>query len=96
MNEYPSLVVRKTIEEERRRQQQISTDNNTNTPSTDEDTSEDNEEAVYINLPFAGPNGESLMKKLKEDVEKKSANLKIQVTYTPTKLGFLESKTGQN
>ena len=86
VNEYPLQVVRKTIEEERNRQQQLSTDNTTDTSAT-EDTNEEDEEVVFINLPFAGPNGESLVKKLREEVKKRSTKLKIQVTYTPTKLG---------
>ncbi len=86
VNEYPLQVVRKTIEEERNRQQQRSTDRTTDI-STTENTNEENEKVVFINLPFAGPNGESLVKKLREEVEKKSTKLKIQVTYTPTKLG---------
>ena len=42
---------------------------------------------IYINLPFAGPTGENLIKKLRQDIKKKSDKLKICVTYTPTKLG---------
>ena len=38
-------------------------------------------------VPFAGPNGESLVRKLRQQIERKSSNLKIRVTYTPTKLG---------
>ena len=53
----------------------------------EEDNNNNEEEIIYINLPFAGSNGETLMKKLKQDVERKSEKLKLRVTYTPTKLG---------
>ena len=83
INEYPINVVKKVIDEERRRQQQKE---KSATDTTDKDANEEGT-TIYINLPFAGPNGETLVRKLKQQIEKQSKNLKIRVTYTPTKLG---------
>ena len=79
INEYPAIVVKKVIEEERTRQQQQQTE----VPSKENEE----EETIYINLPFAGPKGETLVKKLRQQIKMKSNKLKILVTYTPKKLG---------
>ena len=86
INEYPINVVKKVIEEERSRQQQQSEESSTTESTTDESANEE-EKTIYINLPFAGPNGETLVRKMRQQIEGKSQNLKIRVTYTPTKLG---------
>jgi len=95
LNDYPTHIVRKTIEEERTREQQRAESNDAaeeeeNDDENDNDNdndSDDEEKVLYINLPFAGSTGENLIKKLRQDIERKSKNLKIRVTYTPTKLG---------
>ena len=91
LNDYPTHVVRKIIEEEETRDQQIAESNDATEEGTNDDDNEndndDEEKVVYINLPFAGSTGENLVKKLRQDIERKSKNLKIRVTYTPTKLG---------
>ena len=86
INEYPINVVKKVIEEERSRQQQQSEESLITESTTDESANEE-EKTIYINLPFAGPNGETLVRKMRQQIEGKSQNLKIRVTYTPTKLG---------
>ena len=55
----------------------------------EEEGEEEEEKVVYVNLPYAGINGENLLRKLRQEIEKKSRNLKIRVTYTPTKLGSM-------
>ena len=71
--------MKKVIEEERTRQHQQQTD----TPPTENEE----DQTIYINLPFAGPNGDTLVKKLRQQITMKSNKLKILVTYTPKKLG---------
>ena len=44
---------------------------------------------IYVNLPFAGAHGENLLRKLRQEIERKSRNLKLRITYTPTKLGSM-------
>jgi hypothetical protein len=85
INEYPVKVVKKVVEEEKRRLQE-QTEEPTTGSTTDDNTNEE-ESTIYINLPFAGPNGETLMKKLKQQIEGKSNKVKIRATYTPQKLG---------
>ena len=86
INEYPTKIVKKIIVEEKERHQEKTQEPSTTPGSNDETTTED-EKTIYINLPFAGPNGETLVRKLRQQIERKSSNLKISVTYTPTKLG---------
>ena len=79
--------MKKIIAEETTRSQSKDTtegniDDNHSTNENDND-----EKVVYLNLPFAGSTGENLIKKLRQDIEKKSNHLKIRITYTPTKLG---------
>ena len=92
-NEYPTSIVKRIIEEERSRRQQRQREETTEPPATDnqkeEEEEEEEEKVIYVNLPYAGTNGENLLKKLRQDIEKKSRNLKIRVTYTPTKLGSM-------
>ena len=84
-NDYPAIVVKDVIDEERKRQHEMK-EPSTTVPTTDDSANEE-DKTIYINLPFAGPNGETLVRKLRQQIEKKSQNLKIRVTYTPTKLG---------
>ena len=92
-NEYPTSIVKRIIEEERSRRQQRQREETTEPPATnnqeEEEEEEEEEKVIYVNLPYAGTNGENLLKKLRQDIEKKSRNLKIRVTYTPTKLGSM-------
>ena len=92
-NEYPTSIVKRIIEEERTRRQQRQREEATEPPETnnqeeeeEEEGEEEEEKVVYNNLPYAGINGENLLRKLRQEIEKKSRNLKIRITYTPTKL----------
>ena len=72
INEFPISVVKKVIDEEKRRQQQTE-EPSIDVSTTDEDANKE-DTTIYINLPFAGPNGETLVRKLRQKLRK---NLKI-------------------
>ena len=95
-NEYPTSIVKRIIEEERIRRQQRQREETRGPPATNNQGEEEEEEeereeekVIYVNLPYAGTNDGNLLRKLRQDIQKKSRNLKICVTYTPTKLGLM-------
>ena len=92
INEYPTNIVRRIIEEESNRRQQRQREEAMDQPTTndiEEKEEEEEEKVIYVNLPFAGANGENLLRKLRQEIERKSRNLKLRITYTPTKLGSM-------
>ena len=84
INEYPRKTVKAIIEEERRKQNDTVTES---AVEEEEGVEEDGKVTFQINLPFAGLNGENLVKKMRNEIRRKSESLKLRVTYTPKKLG---------
>tara|TARA_B100000586_G_C20025999_1_gene391161 strand:- start:242 stop:934 length:693 start_codon:yes stop_codon:yes gene_type:complete len=92
-NQYPLKVIESTItnEVEKYQQSQVQSTDDQNEISTVNPTTSTNTQVdkrtIQLNLPFAGDNGQKMIRKLKRNIENASKkDIKLQVTYKPSKL----------
>lgn len=85
INDYPPKLVKYVISDELKKYREPSqADDDTTTGNR---TNEDDTRTIQLNLPFAGDKGDILVKKMRKAIAFKCSNVKIRLTYTPTKLG---------
>ena len=90
INDYPPKITKSIIDDEVGKSHQTNHQSNNDKTTSLHSTIDKNKEEniVQINLPFAGSKGQNLLKKLKRTIEKESKeNIKVRITYTPSKLG---------
>ena len=92
-NQFPLRVINSIISKETAKHQQSKINSiNSQTGITTAKTvasnnTNDEKTKIYLTLPFAGNNGQKMISKLKRTVENNSRNnIKLQVTYKPSKL----------
>ena len=81
INDYPERLTKKIITEEVNRQP---------TPHSEEATTEETEEQekIHLNLPYAGKQGQLLMRKLSKNIlTTTKGKVQLRTTFTPCKLG---------